>query len=163
MSPQPRAGAASHRIWPAQHGGDACARHFDETDRAHGSDELVDLAGGAGKLEYKALDRGINDSRAEGLGEPQGLVAILPLSRDLDHREFPLDGIAPQCQISDLVDRHEPLQLMADLLDRLRWPGSDDCDARKMLGMGALGDRQALDVIAAAGKQPDDAGENARL
>src|ERR1700724_4298535 len=52
---------------------------------------------------------------------------------------------------------------MADLLDCLRWPGSDDRDPRKMLGMGDLGDGQALDVIAAPGKQPDDAGENARL
>ena len=52
---------------------------------------------------------------------------------------------------------------MADLLDRLGRAGSHDRDARKMLGMRDLGDRQALDVIAAAGKQADDAGENAGL
>jgi hypothetical protein len=48
--------------------------------------------------------------RAKSLGEPQGLVAIGALAHDLDHREFALDGIAPQGQIGDFVDRQEPLQ-----------------------------------------------------
>ena len=75
--------AASHRIWPARHGGDAGARHFDETDRAHEFDELVDLAGGAGKLEHKALDRRIDYSLAEGSASRKASSRSCPLPATL--------------------------------------------------------------------------------
>ncbi len=96
-------------------------------------------------------------------GHGQGLIAILPGACDLDHRQLALDGIAAQGQIGDLVDRHKPLQLMADLLDRLGRARGDDGDARKMFRMRHLGNREALDIIASSGKKPDDAGKHTRL
>ena len=61
------------------------------------------------------------------------------------------------------VDRDQPLELALDLLqDRVR-AGRHDGDAREVLLVLGLRDREALDVVAAAGEQPRDAREHARL
>ena len=54
-----------------------------------------------------------------GVGEPQRLGAGLALAGDLDHHELALDGVALDGEVGDAVDRHQPLELVADLLDRL--------------------------------------------
>ncbi len=50
------------------------------------------------------------------------------------------------------MDRHEALELMADLLDHLRRSRSDDGDARQVRFVRHLGDREALDIEAARRK-----------
>ena len=64
--------------------------------------------------KMKLLGAGVDDARAEGVGETQRLDAVLALAAHLDHRELALDrrrrGIG---QIDDAVDRHQPLELMA--------------------------------------------------
>ena len=65
--------------------------------------------------------------------------------------------------MSTTVDRHEPVELLLDLLDHHRRAGGDDGDARQVRAVLGLRHRQALDVVAAAGKQADDAGQHARL
>src|SRR5262249_51213565 len=110
------------RLRAARHGGNAGARDFDEADRPHEFDELVNLADSAGQFENKTFDRRVDYPCAKSLGETQGLVAVLSRARDLDHRKLALDGIAEEGEIGDLMDRNEALQLMADLLDCLRRP-----------------------------------------
>src|SRR3954453_22342793 len=46
-----------HPLRPAADGGDAGARHFDETERTHQVDELADLGRVAGDLEHEAFGR----------------------------------------------------------------------------------------------------------
>src|SRR5665213_1942433 len=153
----------SNRLFPARHGGDTGPRDLDEADGPHQFDELIDLADIAGNLENEALQRGIDHPGPESFREPQRLDPVVVAGGDLDHRQFALDRAAAQREIGDFADRDQTLQLVADLLDRLRRAGGHDGYAREMLGMGDFGDGQALDVVAAAGKQPDDAGKHARL
>ena len=61
------------------------------------------------------------------------------------------------------MDRHEPAELGLDLVDDRLGAGGDDGDARAVLVVLDLGDRQALDIVAAARKQADHAAEYARL
>src|SRR5262249_30314611 len=58
---------------------------------------------------------------------------------------------------------HQPLELVADLLDHHRRPRGDDGDAREVLLVLGLGDRERVDVVPASREQPDHPGENARL
>ena len=46
-----------------------------------------------------------------------GLDPLLALAGDLDHGELALDRVALHRQVGDRVDRHQPLELMLDLLD----------------------------------------------
>ena len=61
------------------------------------------------------------------------------------------------------MDRHDAFELVGNLLDGFGGAGGDDGDARQALKVGDFGDRQAFDVVAASGKQADDAGEHAGL
>jgi hypothetical protein len=63
----------------------------------------------------------------------------------------------------DLVDRNEPRQLRLDLLDDHPCSRGHDGDPRQPVGAVDLGHGQALDIVAAPGKQPDDAGQHSRL
>ena len=60
-----------------------------------------------------------------------------------------------------LVNRHDTAQLRLDLLDHLRGAGGDHGDAAEVSGVIDFGDGQAFDVVAAAGEQADDTGQNA--
>ncbi len=69
-----------HALWPAADAGHAGARHFDQAQRHHERDELVDLVGLAGDLEDEARGSGIDDAGAEGIGQAQRLDALLALA-----------------------------------------------------------------------------------
>ena len=61
------------------------------------------------------------------------------------------------------MDRHQAVELVLDLREHHRRAGGDDGDPRQVLGVLGLRDREAVDVVAAAGEEADDAGEHARL
>ena len=61
------------------------------------------------------------------------------------------------------MDRDQAAQLRLDLLDHGRRSGSHYRNARGMRRAVGFGDREAFDVVAAAGEQPDHAGQHARL
>ena len=106
---------------------------------------------------------------AKRFGQPQRFDPRISRPGDLDQSEFTRDRLVltkfpcPERQIDDAMDRHDALELMADLLQHMWRAARDDGDARQMLVMLGLGDCQALDVVAAAGKQPDDTRQHARL
>src|SRR5208282_3553476 len=54
-------------------------------------------------------------------------------------------------------------ELILDLLDHHRRAAGDDGDARQVLLVLGLGDGERVDVVAAAGEQPDHARQHARL
>ena len=61
------------------------------------------------------------------------------------------------------MHRHQPIELVLDLLDHHRRAAGDDGDAREMLLVLGLGDGERVDVVAAAGEQADDARQHAGL
>src|SRR5882757_5845074 len=81
-----------HPLRAAADGGDAGAGHFDEPERPHQVDELVDLGGVAGDLEHQALGRGVDHPRAERIRQPHRLDAGLADAAHFNHRQFALDG-----------------------------------------------------------------------
>ena len=83
-------------------------------------------------------------------GEPHRLDAVVALADDLDEAQLALDRLALDRQVDDPVHRHEPRELALDLLDHGVRAGGHDGDARDVLLVLGLGDRQALDVVAAA-------------
>src|SRR4029077_2738086 len=111
----------------------------------------------------KALGRGIDDTGTKHVGEPQRLDTRFTPSRDLDQRQLALDIGAFVGQIVHLAHRHEARELRLDLLDNHPRAGGDDGDPRQVRGLVDLGDRQALDIVAASGKQPDHARQDAGL
>src|SRR6476659_3664664 len=87
----------AHRLHPlgtTHDGGNAGARDFNEAERQHQADELLDLFARAGDFENKALRRRVDHASAEGIRKPQGLDAVLALALDLDHCELAFDRIA---------------------------------------------------------------------
>ncbi|MNY49006.1 hypothetical protein D3C86_1843900 [compost metagenome] len=87
----------------------------------------------------------------------------------LDERQLALDRAVmakragTHGEIDDPVDRNQPLELVLDLVEHVRRAAGDDGDAREMRLMFRFRNGQALDVVASAGEQADDPGENARL
>ena len=73
----------SHPLRAARDRHDAGARDLDQAEGNHEVDEAFDLVGRAGDLEHEALRAGVDDARAECIGEPQGLDAMLALARTL--------------------------------------------------------------------------------
>ncbi len=61
------------------------------------------------------------------------------------------------------MDRHQPLELMLDLLDHHGRTRGDDGDAREMRLVLGLRHGERVDIVAAAGEQADDAGKHAGL
>ena len=59
--------------------------------------------------------------------------------------------------------RNDTGKLRFDLFDYGRCSGRNDGDAGKVLDMVDLCHRQAFNIVATAGKQADDAGQNASL
>jgi len=105
MRSQARAGAASRRIWPLRHGGDAAARHFDEDiGRARGRCwSILPTAPVRPNTKLSSKVRARKHRRAEDLIDRA-------VASDLDRREFAFDGIARNVRWVTSMDRHEPLQ-----------------------------------------------------
>ncbi len=85
---------------------------------------------------------------------------LSPVLGNLHQRHFAFQRRAFDGEVGDAVHRHQALQLVLDLLDDHRRAGGHDGDAREVLRGIDLGHRQALDVVAAAREQADDAGED---
>ena len=79
---------------------------------------------------------------------------VIALADDLHEAQLALHRIAREREIDDPVHWHEPLELALDLLDDAVGAGGHDGDARDMRLVLRLGDRQALDVVAAARNRP---------
>src|SRR5687767_7402559 len=80
-----------HPLRPTADGDNAGAGDFDQAERQHQGDELVDLLGRARDLENEALDAGIDHARPESVGETQRLYPVLALAAHLHHRKLALD------------------------------------------------------------------------
>ena len=119
--------------------------------------------------KMKVLGVGVDHLGAKGLGEAQRLDAVVAGSRDLDQRQLARQRLVlsefpgPHRKIDDPMNRHDAFELMLDLLQHMRRTARHHGDARQVLLVLGLGDGEALDVVAAAGKQADDAGKHARL
>src|SRR3954462_5318024 len=112
-----RAEKWSHPLRPARDGDDAGARNLDQTERQHERHKALDLVARAGDLEHEAFGRSVDHAGAECVGEPQGLHAVLALAAHLDHGELALDVRPGDGHVNDAVPRHQPIELVLDLLD----------------------------------------------
>ena len=121
------------------------------------------LARRARQLEHEALGRGVDHPCPEGVAEPQRLGPVLAAAPHLDHGELALDERLLDRQVVDLVHGNEPLELVADLLDGLARARGHDGNAGQVLGMRHFGNRETLDIVAAAREQADHAGQDAGL
>src|ERR1700737_905010 len=139
------------------------AGYLNEPERLHQRDESVELFTRSRHLEDEALGRRIDDAGAEDVGETERLDARLAFARDLDQRHFALDKGALIGQVVNLVHRNEARQLRLDLLDDHSRSRGHDGDPRQAVAAIDLGDGQALDIVAAPGKQPDHTRQDARL
>src|SRR4029450_12735231 len=153
----------SHPLRAAADGHDAGARDLDQAERNHERHEALDLLARAGDLEHEAFGRSIDHAGAERVGESQRLHAVLPLAAHLDHGEFALDVRSGYGHVDDAVHRHEPVELILDLLDHHRRAARHDSDAREVLLVLGFGDRERIDVVAAAGEEADHPRQHARL
>ncbi len=154
---------SSHSLGPAGDRRDAGAGDLDQPERHHQVDEGLDLIARAGDLEHEALGRGIDHPGAERVGEPQRLHPVLALAAHLDHGELALEMRARDGHVDHAVHRHQPLELVLDLLDHHGRAARHDGDARQVLGMLGLGDRERVDIVAAPREQADDARQHAGL
>ena len=107
--------------------------------------------------------RRVDHAGTEGVGQAQSLDAALACACHFHQRHFALDAGRVARQVHNLMNRHKPFKLRLDLLNHHRRRRGDNGDARRMSRIVHLGHRQALDIIAAARKQPDNARENPRL
>ncbi len=90
-------------------------------------------------------------------------LRLSPRAAHLHHRKLALERALRDGEVGDLVHRHEPFELMMDLLDRLRRARGDDGDARADARHAPLRHGEALDIVAAAREQADDPRQHARL
>ncbi len=81
----------------------------------------------------------------------------------LDQRHLAGDVRALAGEVGDAVDRHQAVELRLDLLDHHLGARRHDVDAAAAALVVDRRHGQAVDVVAAAGEQPDDAGEHAGL
>ena len=77
--------------------------------------------------------------------------------------QLALDVGAGLGQVGDPVDRDQPLELGADLVDHRRRPVGDDGDPAERVAFRDVGHGQAVDVVAAGGEQPGDLGKDPGL
>src|SRR5882757_7975186 len=138
-----------HPLGAAADRGDAGARYFDEAERTHQIDELVDLGGIAGDLEHETFGGGVDHPGAKRLGEAQRLDAVLAGRAQFHHRQLALDRAPGQRHVDHAVHRNHAVELVLDLLDHHRRAGGDDGDARDVLLVLGLRNRETLDVVAA--------------
>ena len=94
---------------------------------------------------------------------PYRLDPVLAGAGDLEHPQLALDAWPFNGQIVHTVNRYDPPKLGLDLLDHGRCAAGDDGDTRPMTFVIDFGDSQAVDIIAPARKQTDDARQHAGL
>ena len=95
---------------------------------------------------------GVDHAGAERVGQPQRLDARLARAAHLDHGKLALDRWAGRRHIHHAVNRHEPIELVLDLLDHHRRAARDHRDAREVLLVLGLRHGQRVDIVAAAGE-----------
>src|SRR5262245_40470249 len=113
----PVAAARLHPLWPALDGNYTGTRDLDQAERDHQIDEALDLVGGPGNLEHEALGAGIDHAGAERVGKPQSLDPVVAGAAHFHHRELALDRRTRYRHIDHAMNRHQPLELVLDLLD----------------------------------------------
>ena len=118
---------------------------------------------GAGDLEDQTFQRRIEHVAAKDVGQTQRLDPFLAGPLDPKKTQLTLHGRSFGSEVKDLVDRDDPAELRDDLVDDVRRSLREDSDAAAVALMIDLGHREALDIVAAPGKQADDAGEDAGL
>src|SRR5690606_14316799 len=161
----PGCGKSSHSLRPAVHGRHAGAADLDQAERLHDGDELFDLRHATGDLENEMLGVGVDDLGAESVGEPQRFHPVVACAAHLDQCKLPLQrALLPSLpgaerQIHHAMDRHDALELVLDLLTYVRRTARNNGDARKMPLVLGLRHGEAVDVVAAPGKEADDARE----
>ena len=106
---------------------------------------------------------GIHGAGAESVGHAQRFHALFTRSRHLDQRHFALDAGLFRGPVGDLAHRHDAVELRLDLLDHRRGARGDDSDARRARRRIHFGHRQAFDIVAAPGKQPNDTRQHTGL
>src|SRR4051812_18749242 len=152
-----------YRAFPARECCDAGARDLGQAEITHQFDEGVQLVGRTGQFEYEAFHRGVDHAGAKRVGDAQRLDAYLAGADNLYQRHLAGDVRALARQVGHAMHRYEAIELRLDLLDDHFRAGRHDVDPRA--GPAAFHRRhcEAVDVIAAAGEQADDAGQDARL
>ena len=117
----------------------------------------------ARQLEHEVVGGGIDHLGAENLRHPQRLDALLAAARHLHQHQLALQRPAQHGEVDDAMHVDQTLQLALDLGQHLRRAGGDDRKAREMLLVLRLRYGETLDIVAAPGEQPGDAGEHAGL
>ena len=144
----------------AGNGGDAGARNIVQAQRAHQIDESVDLAGVADDFED---ENSRSCCRRRGRGRYRRCAGFRPAFRPVPTtltKASSRSTCGPsRVRSDDPVDRHQAAKLRLDLFDDHFRAGRDDGDARQAFFDVDLGHGQAFDVVAAPGKQADDAGQ----
>src|SRR5215218_5367082 len=139
----------------------ARAGHLDQAERAHHALERLDLLPGARDLDDHGAAGDVDDLAAEDLHDLHDLAAARAVGGDLEQRELARDGLR-RLEVADLDHVDELVQLLGDLVDRVHRPVERERDARERLYVGRA-DGERVDVEAAAGEQPGDPGQDARL
>src|SRR5690606_23221594 len=143
--------------------------YLNQTERLQDRDELVDLCRLSSHFQYEMFHGRIDHLCLEGISKTQCLCPVFTRPDNLDQRHFALDRSllseipCTNRQVNDPMDGHDALQLRLDLLEHDRRSSRDNRDAREMRFMLGLRNRQTFDIVAAAGKQTDDPGKDARF
>ena len=103
----------------------------------------------------------VDDLAAEDLGELHDLGAAVAVGGDLEQRQLARDRLVG-LEVADLDHVDELVQLLGDLVDRVRRAVDGQRDPRDRLVVGRA-DGERVDVEAAPREQAGDPGEDARL
>jgi hypothetical protein len=145
----------------AEHRHPTGAHDLLDADRLQELDQRVDLVLCARHLDDVRAPRHVDDLAAEDVDDVDDLAAGPLVHRDLDEHQLALD-VGGVGEVDHLDDGDQLVKLLLDLLERLVVTPGDERDARDGRVHG-LGDREALDVEAAAAEEPRDAREDAEL
>ena len=91
------------------------------------------------------------------------LEQALAVAGHLDQGQLALDMRPLGGQVQHPLHRHQLGEQGLDLLDHELAAGGDDVDPRQAADLVDRGYRQAVDIVAAAGEQADDPGQDTRL
>ena len=114
----------------------------------------------AGDFEDEAFFADVNDLRAEYVRYRKYFLSLFGLGADLDHYQFAVNCFHV-CDVADLDDFDEFVELFGDLFEDAVVALDDDCDA----GEGGVlrgADGEAVNVVPAAAEEARHAGEHAR-
>src|SRR3954468_24379543 len=137
------------------------ADDFDQAVRTNHPLEGLDLVGGAGHLDRHRPPRHVNDFGPEDLGELDDLGPVLDRRGDLEQGHLPGDRLF-RLHVADLQHVDELVQLLGHLIDRVDGAVEGEGDPRDRRVIGRA-DGERVDVEAAAGEEPGDARQHARL